>query len=597
METVVAPRSPWRPPQAARARQKPAQAAVAPRPLVVPTVTGLRTLDAPLSGESESTQRPATAFGSPYVPDISRRSLLRLTVPALAVAATPAVNGTRGPNSVRKPGTSAGPPVDTGVTYRAAYHFTVPDGWKNDPQRPFFQGGLYYYYYLYNADHLSGGEGTAWRLATTRDNVVFEDQGVAIPKFTQPNGDVWSGAAVVDTEDTAGFGADSVIALVTQGDHQHDGAQAQFLWVSQDGGRSFQAQGSEPVLPNPGVEDFRDPKVVRDEERARWVMLLAEGAKVGFYVSEDLRSWRYRSGFSAEGYGVLECPDLFQLATEEGERKWVLGVSANGTRVGLPSTYAYWPGEFDGDSFAADFAEPEWLDHGFDWYGAVTWGKYDSTGRLDPQVRYAIAWLNHWDYPDNTPTVAADGFNGTDSIVRELSLVRDEPSARHLLRSRPVPALDDLVSQERSLDSVRVAGERQLPFRGDAFELWTTMNWQRVKTAGLRLRESEDRSRHVDVGIHTEGDPYVFVNRGGTYHPDQSGSRVESQTPLHAEDRRVHLRILVDRTSIEVFVDEGRYVHSSQIFPAPDDIGVTLFADGGTVTFSELRVREFRPLR
>ena len=72
---------------------------------------------------------------------------------------------------------------------RPAYHFSVPDNWKNDPQRPIYMDGEYHYYYLYNADYLQGGGGTSWRRATTTDHVEFTDHGVAIPKFSDGNGD------------------------------------------------------------------------------------------------------------------------------------------------------------------------------------------------------------------------------------------------------------------------------------------------------------------------------------------------------------------------------------------------------------------------
>jgi levanbiose-producing levanase len=153
--------------------------------------------------------------------------------------------------------------------YRAQYHFTVPDHWKNDPQRPVFIDGKFHYYYLYNSDYdanPSANFGTAWRLATTYDGVVFADQGVAAPKKKNANYDLWSGSAVVDHGNTAGFGAGAVVMLVTQMDHPTpeqqataSGPQAQFLWYSTDGGRNFRPYGEQPVIANEGRKDFRDP--------------------------------------------------------------------------------------------------------------------------------------------------------------------------------------------------------------------------------------------------------------------------------------------------------------------------------------------------
>src|SRR4051794_21876516 len=139
----------------------------------------------------------------------STSSRLRLLSAAALVAATAAVG---------LPGPGGATPAHAVATYRAQYHLTVPDHWKNDPQRPVYVNGKFNYYYLYNADY-PNEVGTAWRLATTTDGVAFADQGIAAPKKTNANYDLWSGSAVVDTANTAGFGAGAVVQLVTQMDH------------------------------------------------------------------------------------------------------------------------------------------------------------------------------------------------------------------------------------------------------------------------------------------------------------------------------------------------------------------------------------------
>ena len=475
------------------------------------------------------------------------------------------------------------------ASYRCEYHFTVPDQWKNDPQRPIFLNGRFHYYYLYNGDYTAGGPGTAWRLATTTDNVTFRDEGIAIPKFTTPNGDVWSGSAVVDTGGTAGFGAGAVVALATQ---QSGGAQAQFLWYSTDGGFTFTNHGVDPVLPNPGVVDFRDPKVIWDPDRSRWAMVLAEGNKIGFYASPDLRQWTYVSGFVEDGIGLLECPDLFRITSSDGVATWVLGVSADGGDVGLPKTFAYWTGDFDGTTFFPHAPDPQWLDHGFDWYAAVTWEKVTG-GTVDPTTRYALAWLNNWDYAHNTPTVDSDGFNGTDSIVREITLVR-RASGRLSLVSRPVDGLSSRVARTTDLGTITVDGQHLLPFQGAAYEISAEVTRDVAYNVGVQLRRSADGTRHVDAGVFRD---YSYVNRAATGNPDTSGRWSESKAPFDPAAPRVRLRILVDRTSVEFFVDDGLHVHTHEVFPDPADTAVALYTEGGSAVFSNVVVREFTPIR
>ncbi|MEU9594680.1 GH32 C-terminal domain-containing protein [Streptomyces sp. NPDC048193] len=513
---------------------------------------------------------------------MSRRALFAGSAVGAAAAVLPAVPATAAP----RPKPAAGC-----ARYRAAYHFTVPDQWKNDPQRPVWIDGEYRYFYLYNPDYFTGGTqaGTAWRLATSTDLVAFTDRGTAVPKDTTPNGDVWSGSAVVDTDGTAGFGAGAIVVLATMSPDDGPASQAQYLYWSADGGRTFTPHGTGPVLPNPGVRDFRDPKVIRDDERGRWAMALAEGTRVGFYHSTDLKRWTRAGEFTEEGLGVLECPDLFRITADDGTTRWVLGVSANGKAAGLPNTYAYWTGSFDGSAFTADATAPQWLDHGFDWYGAVTFEKRDANGTPDAGVRHAIGWLNNWDYANTTPTIDTDGFNGTDSIVREVRLKRD-PAGTHYLASRPVTSLDAHVSRTVRLGDLTVDGTRVLGYTGTAYELTCEITWDRLTGAGVQLRRSGDGGRHIDAGFY--GD-YAFVNRRGAVNPDASGRWQESRSPFDPSARTVRLRVLVDHTSVEMFVDDGRYTHSTAAFPYLIDRGLALFTVDGGAVFRNTVIREF----
>jgi levanbiose-producing levanase len=468
---------------------------------------------------------------------------------------------------------------------RPVYHFSVPDNWKNDPQRPIFVNGEYLYYYLYNADYIEGGPGTSWRLATTRDHVSFRDRGVAIPKFSNANGDCWSGSLVVDHQNTAGYGKDAVIAVVTQAP---GGKQAQFLWYSTDGGRSFKAGSKAPVLPNPGVHDFRDPKIIWDADRGRWFLANAEGNKLGFYVSPDLHSWTRVGEFVRTDLGLLECPDIFRMTADDGTAHWVLGTSANGKGRGLPATYAYWTGAFDGSSFTPDHNEPNWLDWGFDFYGAVTYADHDASGAENPALRRAIGWANFWDYPHNTPTLATDGYNGDDMIVRELRLVRAGDGYR--IASAPPAALDAYVSRTHRLGDVQVQGTKDLALRSGAYDLSCELVWDPAappSNIGFEVCRAPGGGRHVAVGAYLGG-PFSYVNRRPTINPTGG----ESQTPIDPSTGKLKVRILVDRNSVELFVGDGTVVHSHRVFPLEGDNGIRLYANDGQAVFKYPTVRE-----
>lgn len=469
-------------------------------------------------------------------------------------------------------------------SYRAKYHFTTPDNWKNDPQRPIYLDGKYHYYYLYNGDY-PNGNGTEWRHATSEDLVHWNDEGIAIPKYTNENGDPWSGSVVIDKENTAGFGKGALIAIVTQPSND-GGQQEQFLWYSNDHGKTFTSYSDDPIMPNPGTKDFRDPKIIWDDSSHKWIMVMAEGTKIGFYESHNLKDWNYMSSFVTEHIGIVECPDLYVMRANNGTFKWVLGVSANGKSRGKPNTYAYWTGNFDGKEFFPDHHEPQWLDYGFDWYGGVTFEGGKEKEKYNK--RYAFAWMNNWDYAHQTPTMQ-EGFNGMDSIVRQIELKHDKDNNYHLV-SQPINALNKLTKATDTYEQIEVNGSKTLHVTGDVYQLETDISWSELKNVGLRLRESADQERHVDVGIFAEGH-YFYVNRSLTNHSDKNNQSVESTTPFDAGKRQAHLKIIVDKSSIEVFVDNGRFTHSNLIYPKSDDQGITFFSEGGTAIFKNVTIK------
>ncbi|MGP5687670.1 glycoside hydrolase family 32 protein [Glutamicibacter ardleyensis] len=513
----------------------------------------------------------------------SRRSIVAtltsataLTLAGLGAGAAVAAPEKRGKNEKK---------ASAAMSYRPSYHFSVPDNWKNDPQRPVYLDGEYLYYYLYNEDYILGGSGTSWRLATTTDHVNFTDRGVAISKHDSPNGDCWSGSIVIDDKNTAGYGKGALIALVTQAP---GGVQAQYLWYSNDKGRSFKPGGTKPVLANPGVEAFRDPKIIWHEPSSKWVMLNAEGDRIGVYTSANLKRWKRTSEFVRTTLGTLECPDLFQIQASDGTKQWVLGTSANGKPHDLPATYAYWVGNFDGKAFTTKDDDPQWLDWGFDFYGAVTYPDHRVDGSENPKLRRVIGWNNFWDYPHNAPSMATDGYNGDDMIVREVRMIAGAEG--YYLASVPVKQLDKLAGPAKSLGSPAVSGEQVLDFSSNAYELECELSWDPAnppENVGFELCRAKTGTRHVATGIYLAGG-FAYVNRKPSFHP---GDKSETKSPLEVPSGRHKVRILVDRSSIEVFLGDGRIVHSHRVFPLASDSGIKLFVSGGTAAYKNLTVR------
>ena len=382
---------------------------------------------------------PGTVYAAlrrrPVLWSVAAVAVLLVVVSLVLAGNTRTREGQAGGAASTAPPSPQAPSTDE-AGYRPAYHLTPDQRWMNDPQRPFFLDGLWHYYYLYNSDYPQGN-GTEWFHATSTDLVHWKNEGVAIPKFRNGLGDIETGSAVVDTEGTAGFGKGAVIAVLTQ---QHDGVQRQSLFYSTDNGYSFQSYGQNPVMENPGAEHWRDPRIVRDDSNNQWLMLLAEGHKIGFYTSPDLKQWTYVSGFEQDGLGILECPDFFQMDIDgdPAKRTWVLAASANGSGEGRPSGLAYWTGGFDGKAFTADGGH-QWLDGGADFYAAVTWDDPRQSEGRRKASRHAIGWMNNWAYARQLPT---EGWFGTASVVRDIRLTSG--AGGPALVQSPTPALQSL---------------------------------------------------------------------------------------------------------------------------------------------------------
>jgi levanbiose-producing levanase len=488
------------------------------------------------------------------------------------------------------PGTKPERPAGSSQ-YRPSYHITPERDWMNDPQRPFFLNGLWHYYYLYNADYPEGN-GTEWYHLTSKDLVTWKDEGVAIQKYKNGLGDIETGSAVVDYENTAGFGKDAVISVLTQ---QDKGVQRQSLFYSTDGGFTFSSYEGNPVLENPGAEHWRDPKIVRDEANGQWLMILAEGHKLGMYTSKDLKSWRYASGFERSGLGTLECPDLFQLDVDgdPAKRTWVLAASANGSEEGRTTGVAYWTGSWDGTTFTPADEKHQWLDAGSDFYAAVTWDDPRLTEGQRMQSRQALGWMNNWDYARKLPT--EDWQGGMDSIVRDIRLktVNGKPA----LVSAPSKTLARLEGDPSSSgpETITPEGTAGLPSpQGGAYRLDLTIERTTKPDDGgsdgseALLQFASDEAIFATVGYNFQ-DGAAFVTREQPAVGDLGPLFTERRTAsAPARNGTVDLTVFVDHSSIEVFVNGGEQTLTSLVFPKSEQQDIKLVTAGGNLTLKSL---------
>ena len=289
--------------------------------------------------------------------------------------------------------------------YRPVFHHTPLYGWMNDPNGMFYKDGVWHLYFQYNP-YGSQWENMTWGHSTSTDLMHWQQQ----PEAIKPDGlgTIFSGSCVVDKNNTAGQGADAVVAFYTSAGI----SQTQSMAVSHDNGKTFTKYAGNPIL-TADVPDFRDPNAFWNEDAKVWNLILAAGQEMRIYSSTDLTHWKEESSFGKEygnHGGVWECPDLMKIGD-----KWVLICNINPGGPFGGSATQYFIGKFDGHKFTCedDPKTTKWLDWGKDHYATVS---FDNA----PQGRHVVLpWMSNWQYANQVPT---QQFRSANGLPRDLGL-------------------------------------------------------------------------------------------------------------------------------------------------------------------------------
>lgn len=463
--------------------------------------------------------------------------------------------------------------------FRPNYHFTPEQNWMNDPNGMVFFNGEYHLFYQHHPEGTTWGP-MHWGHAISSDMVNFEHRPIAL--YPDENGTIFSGSAVVDWEDTTGFfgGKPGLVAIFTH----HDTVpgtdlvrERQSLAYSVDFGRSWIKYRDNPVLESDRFVDFRDPKVFWHPDTKRWIMILASGQSVCLYHSINLKEWTFSSEFgqgNGSHAGVWECPDLFPLPVngDPSHTKWVMIVSVGGGPDHIEgSRTQYFIGEFDGCSFVNDNPSDTvlWLDHGRDNYAGVSWSDIpEEDGR-----RIFLAWMSNGKYANVTPT---EGWRSAMTIPRTLSLESRNGQVR--LIQKPIQELQRIRTPILSLENTSLE-EAQLRLSGlelDSFELIAEFVPGITEDFSIKVRKSD--SQQTVIG-YKGSENEIFVDRTLSGIIDfQEGFVGTHAVKLMTQNELIKLHIFVDRSSVEVFVNDGIAVITDLIFPEPESLGLGLHA-------------------
>lgn len=437
--------------------------------------------------------------------------------------------------------------------HRPQIHFSPHENWTNDPNGLVYYEGEYHLFFQHNPVSVKWGNMT-WGHAVSRDLLHWTQLDHAL----EPDelGTIFSGSAVVDWNNTGGFQSGDeapLIAFYTSAGSHADPPKpfTQSIAFSNDRGRTWTKYAENPVIDHIRSSN-RDPKVIWHEPTERWIMALyLEDNDYTIYASENLIDWTHLQDLTLPG--VTECPDFFELPVDgkPENTRWVYWGADGG----------YLLGSFDGSRFEPESSVLK-AEFGKNGYAAQTWSDIPA----DDGRRIQISWMRGGKYP-------AMPFNQQMSIPVELRLRSTRDGIR--LQRNPIREVETLYETTESFRNVDIQSDRPLvpDTRHDCFDI------------------------RVSFEPHNE-DRFGLIIQGHTieYCPvEQEINCLGRVAPVPPVDHRIELRLIVDRTSIELFAEDGAVVFSCCYLPEACDHPIELFTKGQTLV-ADLVISELRSI-
>jgi fructan beta-fructosidase len=456
-------------------------------------------------------------------------------------------------------------------TLRPAFHFTPPTHWMNDPNGLVYFDGEYHLFYQHHPHSMVWGP-MHWGHAVSKDLIHWEHLPIAL--HPDEHGMIFSGSAVIDWHNTAGFGEQAMVAIFT---YNKERIETQNLAYSTDRGRTWTKYAGNPVIPHPEhLKDIRDPKVFWHADH--WVMLLAAGDCILFYTSTNLKDWQ-ASGTFGNGYGstsgVWETPDLFQLPLTASDSRWVLVVGVGAGAYAGGSGTQYFIGSFDGKGFTSHNPKETilWMDYGADFYAPQSWNE-EPHGR-----RILLAWMNNWQYAREIP---ATTWRGAFTLPREISLTQTDAGIR--LAQQPIAELKNLRTKTYHWENQIILPTENILENIELTNFEIIAEFQMTSTTqhcGFRVCTGDNE--HTSIGYNNSQRQLVVdrTNAGESNFHEGFAKIQEIPAPL-LESNVLKLHIFVDHHSIEVFANNGEISITNLIFPIQNNTRLELFTNTET---------------
>ena len=466
--------------------------------------------------------------------------------------------------------------------FRPVYHHTPVYGWMNDPNGMFYKDGVYHLYFQYNPYGSVWGN-MHWGHSTSTDLMHWNFECCAI--VPDAWGAIFSGSCVVDHNNTAGFGKGAVVAFYTSAKATPWGdVQSQSMAYSLDNGKTFTKYEGNPILTS-SEKDFRDPKIFWYAPGKHWVMILAVGQHMEIYSSVTLKEWKKESEFGAmQGAhgGVWECPDLVEIPVEgTREKKWVLICNLNPGGPFGGSAAQYFVGSFDGKKFVNESpTQTKWMDWGKDNYATVTWNNAPD-GRC-----IALGWMSNWQYANNVPTRQ---YRSANTLARDLTLYREGQEL--YLKSTPSVEVKKARGKKVSIPSFRVSEKHEIvnlfEEKQGAYEVEILI--QNAGASKIAFCLLNDKGEKVSMYYDLNRKQFVMDrSESGTVDFSKDFPAV-TVAPANV-DKELTLRLFVDRSSIEAFGEDGKFVMTNLVFPSQPYVKMCFEADKNGYAVKTLNV-------
>jgi levanase len=453
----------------------------------------------------------------------------------------------------------------------------------NDPNGLVYFNGTYHLYFQYNATGITAGNQN-WGHATSTDLIHWKNASpfIAIPSDPTNNEFIYSGSAVVDFNNSSKFfntapGKQGLVAIYTLAIYPVK--QEQDIAYSVDG-FSYTKYAENPVL-DLNAANFRDPYVFWYPLTQRWIMAvsLANDHQILFYSSINLKKWNYLSSFGPAGtLGVAyEVPNLIQVPIEgTNQKKWVLLVGINpGAPLGGSATQ-YFIGEFDGRRFKADDAVNRWMEFGKDAYAMETYND------LPTQDVIAITWVGNWQYAQQVPT---SPWRSSQSVARYLTLRQTTDGLILVQQPISLVGLHDIALFNGSAQITDGSPLRISLQSNNSFEFETTVSADAQQKLNIDVRNSNGEKLRIGYDWCAQ---QLYVNRGGTRGFENPFFTNDFSTFITPTSGQIKLHALVDRSVLELYVDDGERVATTVFFMGQPASELRLSADNGTVNVQNL---------